>query len=257
MGWFIVSNGSQKLINFSANMDSKSSVKKPIESMVADFSRYSEYDAEMIKHPVILKTFLQSKYEEEATDIPTEDIIKSDNRLLGLFGTSWGIDFKDIQCPFYVYNGVDDTGCVPNMASFVFESVTGKKALKIDVDSNDDIHDKKGNEDENDPLEQDDSKNNADLMPKPVGSMEVDVKEDIDDDNELIEDEIKEDPASLLTVEDQVMECLQKEFETNESLSVNNKQSKLVWGSGKGHLWFFEQELWRDIVYRVIFIEKK
>merc|ERR1712003_225011 len=117
-------------IDFAANQDSKSGKDKPMEKMVDDFGKCCDYDAKMILNPNILTLFLQSKYETEAT----ED--QSENHLLFLYGCEWGIDFENIECPLFVYNGIDDTSCVPNMARFIFESVTKKKAQNMN-DGND------------------------------------------------------------------------------------------------------------------------
>merc|ERR1711920_35311 len=114
------------------------------------------------------------------------------------------------------------------MASFIFESVTGKKAPKMDAIKSDNVEQK-----ENDDGQDIAQHGNAER--KAVGSVEVDAKEDIDDD-EYPEDEVKEDSISLLKVEDQIIKSLQAEYVANESLNVKNKQSKLVWGPGKGHL---------------------
>ena len=128
IGWFIVCNANKTLIDFAANIDSKSSAGKLITKTVEDFGRCCGYDEQMILNPNVLKTFLQSKFEAQSVEI-TED--KSENRLLFLYGTPWGIRFEDIHCPLFVYNGVDDTSCVPNMASFIFEStVSHRKKLR-------------------------------------------------------------------------------------------------------------------------------
>merc|ERR550525_1685786 len=108
---------------------------------------------------------------------------------------------------------------------------------------------KSDNEEQKENNDEQDNMQNGNAERKAVGSVEVDAKEDIYDDDDP-GDEVKEDPVSLLKVEDQIIKSLQAQYEANESLNVKNKQSKLVWGSGKGHLWFFEQDLWRDIVYR-------
>lgn len=253
IGWFIVLNTNQSVIDLAAA--TAENKDKPIKSLIDDFGK-GDYDKEMIKDPNILKSFLCSKYEEEAIDEARDDKDKNDkpgNRLLLLYGTPWDIKMKDIVCPLYVYNGTTDYSCVPNMAKFMFESITGKKAPDLPKNKNEDIKSVEEKKEDNNDNDNDNGDKNKSIVPTAVNVN--------DDDNENEEEEKKDEQVeAILDVDQSILDEFEREYLENEELNdnnVNNKQSKLIWGSGKGHLWYFEQDLWREVVFRTIFMEQK
>ena len=255
VGWFIVRNGNKTIIDLAANVSE--STNKPIESLIDEMSR-NEYDKEMIKNPNILKTFLQSKYETESIDKTRNDKDindKSENRLLLLYGLQWGIKLQDIKCPFYVYNGTNDVACVPNMAIFMFETCTGKKAPDMPIKQGG----KKRKKEDKEKEKREEEKKDIDIDKKNANVVSVELNEDDDDDdNDEEEKKQNDENRSILNVDAMVMEKLEKEYIENETMNnVRNKQSKLIWGEGKGHLWYFELDLWRELVFRTIFIQQK
>ena len=248
IGWFIVLNTNQSVIDLAAS--TAENKDKPIKSLIDDFGK-GDYDKEMIKDPSIIKSFLYSKYEEEAIDETRTDKDKNDkpgNRLLLLYGTPWDIKMKNIKCPLYIYNGNMDYSCVPNMAKFMFQSITGKKPPSLTQDIIES-------------MEETEKETEQQNQYKSVISTPVKINNNNEDQEQDEKEEKKEtEIEAILDIDESILDQFEKEYLDNQQLNdndINNKQSKLIWGKGKGHLWYFEQDLWREIIFRTIFLEQK
>jgi len=58
-----------------------------------------------------------------------------------------------------------------------------------------------------------------------------------------------------------VVSKLEKEYIENENSpgvkDFQNKHCKIIYGINKGHLWYFEDELWRQVIQHILFYQKK
>jgi len=122
LAWWLVNNN-QTMAKWAINLDHWSGKDDMLEHLVQDFKEYGGKDAIMIKDNKILKSFLISRYETEAN----ENGFNSEMRENLLYGTPWTCKLSDIVCPVTIFAGTKDQGCTPNMAKFMYESITGKK----------------------------------------------------------------------------------------------------------------------------------
>merc|ERR1712083_717466 len=122
------------------------------------------------------------------------------------------------------------------MAKFIFESVTKRKAPAMSDAKEIDFETAK-----------DDEKEHAGNKRQNVA---VELKAD-DEENDLSEEkEEKRDDQNVLPVDQHIFDEFEKEYQKDEN------HLKLIWGPGKGHLWFFEHDLWRNIIFQILFFEQ-
>lgn len=213
----------------------------------------------------------EKKEKEYLSDEMIEEICKnseaSNVRITLLFGKSWNINFQDIICPITFYSGTVDTSCVPSMAKYMYSQISGSQAPPGFEESNltqfygGVSSEQKGaqgmiNDDKNESNKDDnDNKNSNDEKEDNVKYKSVDISQENEDNENVYESKIE----VVESLPQDVKLLFDNEWDKNESSSQKNgsdhtnKQCNLIWGVDKGHLWYFENQLFENVAQRILY----